>query len=503
MRMILLLAGALSAFAAIQDPVQVDGGQIAGIAGSDPKVRIYKGIPYAAPPIGDLRWRAPKPVSAWQRVRKTDRFGPSCVQKIVEERKPWTYEFMTHTAVSEDCLYLNIWTAAANPADKRPVLVWIYGGGLSEGSGAAPAYDGEALARKGLVVVNMNYRVNIFGFFSHPELSSESGRNASGNYGYLDQLAALQWVQRNIAAFGGDPAQVTIAGQSAGAGSVHALTASPLAKGLFVRAIAESGSRVGRSMRKLSDGETDGVRFAKLRGAGSLRDLRAISADSLFNTTDGDQFRWGAVVDGWFLPADIDTVFAQGKQNDVPVLTGSNADEGSSVPMYGKIPAAEWEKQAKDRYGERAAEFLNLYPPEPDAQKNSARHDYLVSTYIWAVNRGKTARTPLYTYYWTHPEPGPDRDVYGAFHTSEVPYVFAALSTHRPWDANDRKIAETMSSYWVNFVKTGNPNGAGLPKWPAFDPASHTVMELGDAFAPRQIAAAPNFKFFTDYYRSR
>src|SRR5580692_9216687 len=262
------LLAAISAAGAIQQPVKIEGGLVSGVPGTDPSMTAFKGIPFAAPPVGDLRWRAPQPVVPWQGVRRTDKFSASCIQNVVAERKPWTYEFMTHGDISEDCLYLNVWTAAKSAAEQRPMFVYLYGGGFSEGSGAVPVYDGEGLARKGLVVVTINYRTGVLGFLAHPELTSESDHRASGNYGLLDQLAALQWVHDNIARFGGDPTRVTVAGQSAGGMSVHDLTASPLAKGLFQRAIVESGgSNIDRTgpgtARTLAQAEDDGRKFAE------------------------------------------------------------------------------------------------------------------------------------------------------------------------------------------------------------------------------------------------
>src|SRR5579862_360375 len=277
---------AIPSAAAIPQPVKVKTGLVAGAAASDASITVFKGIPYAAPPVGDLRWRAPRAAAAWQGVRKADQFSASCVQNIVTERKPWTFEFMAHGEISEDCLYLNIWTPAKSGAEKRPVLLWMYGGGNVEGSASVPVYDGESLAKKGLVVVTINYRLGVFGFFTHPELSKEA--DTSGNYGILDQVAALKWVHDNIAAFGGDPARVTIAGQSAGAGDAHTLVASPMAKGLFAGAIEESGSNIAAAVRTLDEQEKDGVRFAEAKGAHSLADLRAISWKDLMTPVTGD-----------------------------------------------------------------------------------------------------------------------------------------------------------------------------------------------------------------------
>jgi para-nitrobenzyl esterase len=292
----------------------------------------FKGIPFAAAPVGDLRWRAPKPVLAWQGVRRADKFSASCVQSVVAERKPWTYEFMTHGEISEDCLYLNVWTAAKSDVEKRPVFVYLYGGGFAEGSAAVPVYDGEGLAKKGLVVVTLNYRVGVLGFLAHPELTRESGYQASGNYGLLDQIAALRWVHENIDGFAGDADRVTIAGQSAGGMSVHDLTSCPLAKGLFQRAIVESGgSSVGGGginlgPRALAAAEVDGQTFAKSKGAGSLAELRALSWQRLMAPVPPEapgiggawpRLRFAPIVDGYSLPAPFLDIIAQGKQNDV------------------------------------------------------------------------------------------------------------------------------------------------------------------------------------------
>ncbi len=481
---LLALPGSLTG--TISGTVSVTGGEVLGVPGRNASVMAYKGIPFAAPPVGELRWRAPQPVAPWKGVKAADRFGSSCIQRIVNESKPWTYEFMTHNQISEDCLYLNVWSAAKQPGAPVPVFVYIYGGALNEGSGAVPAYDGEGLAMKGLVVVTFNYRVALAGFFAHPELTKESGHNSSGNYGLLDQVAALNWVKANIAKFGGDPAQVTIAGQSAGASSVNALTASPLAKGLFVRAIAESGLSVagkGQGAPGLEAAEATGIAFAKAKGAMSLADLRAMPWEQLTQPVQG----WRGVrliVDGWFLPMQVAETFAQGKQNDVVTMTGWNRDEGGATPNPA-VTSAQFQAQARKRYGDKAAEFLKLYPAESDqqaaaAQNDSSRDRQRVSAYLWARERAKTAKTRAYTYYWDHAMPGPDAGVYGAFHSSEVPYVLNTLYTsQRPFTDADRSVAEEVSSYWANFAKTGDPNGKGLPVWAPVGEKAET-MEIGD-----------------------
>jgi len=301
----------LGAGAALDQPVRTESGLVSGVPSSDGAVVSFKGIPYAAPPVGERRWQAPKKAASWQGVRKAEEFGASPIQNIVREMPPWTYEFLTHNEVSEDCLYLNVWTPAKSAKDRLPVYVYIYGGAFQSGSGQVPVYDGEGLARKGVLVVTFNYRVGVLGFLAHPELTKESGYNASGNYGLLDQLAALRWVHENIAAFGGDPDRATIGGQSAGSMAVHFLTASPLAKGLFHRAIAESGgSGIGASgggpmirMRTLADAEADGAKFATSKGASSLRELRSLSWQKIYELESGAPgMRFRSIVDGYFLP---------------------------------------------------------------------------------------------------------------------------------------------------------------------------------------------------------
>jgi para-nitrobenzyl esterase len=399
---------------------------------------------------------------------------------------------------SEDCLFLNVWTAAKAAGDKRPVLVWFHPGGYNTGSGSQPGFDGEALARKGLIVVTVNYRLGVFGFFAHPELTKESDRHASGNYGLMDHIAALQWVQKNIAAFGGDPRRVTIDGDSAGAMSVGELMASPLAKGLFQRAISESGSYIGLSvnpMRKLADAEQAGQKSAESMGAATLADLRARPAEEIQGKL---RAAGNVIVDGWFLPENPATLFAEGKQNDVPLLVGSNKDEGTFFVQNTTMDR--YLEQAHRRYGELADTFFKLYPAGSDeeatqSQLEAFRDELGFVMRKWAQMETKTGKSKAYLYYFTHEPPtapGTPRGGRGsgATHGAEAQYVFENLLGNRPWTDLDRQLADSISSYWANFAATGDPNGKGLPRWPAYDEKkSDRPMALGDKI---EAGPAPN-----------
>jgi para-nitrobenzyl esterase len=379
-------------------------------------------------------------------------------------------------------------------------MVYIPGGAFTGGSGNCPVYNGVNLAKKGIVVVTVNYRVGVLGFLAHQELAKESEHNSSGNYGLLDQVAALEWVKNNIAAFGGDPARVTIMGQSAGAMSVHYLTASPLAKRLFVRAIAQSGSyaQVGPG-ESLPSAEQTGARFAKAKGAASLAALRAMPVADVTAPTK-EEFHFVPIVDGWFLPKSVDAIFAAGEQNDVATLTGFVTDEGSFNDDYGKVPGEEFQKRVRQQGGAQAGGILQLYPASTHAeaaesQKAFARDMSMVSMYLWARNRGKTGRSNVYTYLFTHPQPGATKERYQTFHSSELPYIFDNLKqTPRPWTADDAKIAESMSDYWTNFIATGDPNGRGLTAWQIFRETPAETMELGDRMGPRPITSRAKFE---------
>jgi para-nitrobenzyl esterase len=464
--------------------VNTDAGKVSGTASSDNSVHIFKGIPFAAPPVGELRWKAPQAVTPWRGVKECTEFAKSPIQGKPNEFGVYTREFLIKDEpLSEDCLYLNVWTGANSPAEKRPVMVWIYGGGFVSGGTNVPIYDGEALAKKGIILVSVPYRVGILGFLAHPELTKESPNHASGNYGLMDILAALKWVKNNIAAFGGDPANVTIAGQSAGSMAVNDLVASPLGKGLFNKAIAESGANFLEGPfggTTLKQAETAGLQTAQKLGATSLADLRKLPAEALLQ-----QFGGRPIIDGYVLPQSVAAIFAANKENAVPVLTGWNADDA----FIGQLKsAADYKADAEKKYGAKAPEFLKLFPAATDAeaarsQINISRDQtFGIQNYTWAKVQSAKGKAKVYLYRFTRRLPATqDFKKYGAFHTGEVAYVFNNLKyLNRPFEPVDHQLAETMSSYWVNFVKTDNPNGTGLPLWPAFNTSTNQVMYLGE-----------------------
>ena len=502
--------------AQITGPVKVSGGSVQGVPGKVSPMTVFKGIPYAAPPVGDLRWRAPQPVVAWNGVRKADKFGASCIQREVYQRKPWTWEFMAHNDMSEDCLFLNIWTPAKSSSEKLPIYVFLHGGGNVEGSGSVPVYDGEGMAKKGIIVITPNYRLGILGTLVHPELTAEAPYHASGNYSDLDIIAALKWIKENIAQFGGDPDKVTIGGQSAGSGHVFNMTVTPLAKGLFRGAINESGVNgsviTPTPTTSLAEAEKAGVAFATAKGVKSIAELRQLSwqeiTEPLAAGTNIPQAR--NVIDGYFFPLSPHDTFAQGKQNDVPNIIGYNKNDNTGPAPHPDVTLADFKKQADSRYGNMCDEFMKLYPASTDEEAKLA---YTESTwdstrsgpYFFSVWRGKTAKTKVYTYFWDHALPGPDADKFGAFHTSEVPYVLNSLAytKDRQITDTDRKIADTMSSYWVNFVKTGDPNGAGLAHWPSTSEAPGMTMELGDKYVPIPTTGdQAKHQFFEKYWNT-
>ena len=461
--------------------VNTQYGDVAGHSTADGAITIFRGIPFARPPVDSLRWRAPQPPDAWEGVKVCTTFAASPVQRSPEPFSMWSEEFLIpKQPIGEDCLYLNVW--AQKEATQQPVLVWIYGGGFNSGGSAVPIYDGEAMAREGVVFVSINYRVGAFGFLAHPELTAESPYGASGNYGLLDQVAALSWVQDNIAAFGGDPNRITIAGQSAGAASVNALIASPLAEGLFQRAIAESGGLLSREIADLAAAEEAGLRFADSLGVAGLEAMRALSAEKI-QTTNAGPMR--PIVDGYLLPLPVAELLGPDHRHDVELLTGWNENEG--LILEAMADAAGYRSRILDRYGERADEYLDYYPATNDSiarrsQEDAARDALFgVQNYGWANLHAVYSDRPVYLYRFTRRVPGEGRYAdYGAFHTGEVPYAYGNLDrVDRPWTTTDRQLAKEMLSYWVNFVKHGNPNAVGLPRWPAYSAALKEVMLLG------------------------
>ena len=450
-------------------------------------VTAWLGLPYAAPPVGANRWRAPQPASAWTGVRAADHFAANCQQNLSGGLGPWTSEYEPHGAVSEDCLYLNIWAPPVH-SKPLPVMVWIHGGAFTAGSGSVSIYNGSALAQDGIIVVTINYRVGVYGFLASPDLTREAG--TSGNYGLLDQIAALQWVHDNIAAFGGDPAHVTIAGQSAGAASIHDLMISPLAKGLFQQAIAESGSGLNPGPGDFATAEYHGTALATAAGVTGLDALRQLTPEALAaaaakSKADGVSQSFAPVIDGRVLPSASEIA-------DVPVLTGMTANEDSYMSFFapGIITPEAYTAEVNNRFGALAADILRLYPAATTAASRDAlqRDGELAGMDGWATTYGLHAHAPVFAYLWTHAEPGPEAARYGAFHSSEISYVFRTFAaSDRPYSDADHALSDTISHYWVNFVKTGDPNATGLPSWPAYTPAQPVIEEIGDRPGARPI----------------
>ena len=421
--------------------------------------------------------------------------------------------------MSEDCLYLNIWTAAA-PEDRAPVLVWIHGGGLAIGNGADITYDGTRLARRGVVLVTINYRLGAFGYLAHPLLSAESEHGASGNYGTLDQVAALRWIQRNIAAFGGDPSRVTIFGESAGSWSVNHLMATPLARGLFHGAIGESGGGFGSRGRAESKEEIEsaGERFVEaLLGEGvtpSLDALRAASAEAV-QAVAPELVRSTATVDGWVFPDTVYNIFAAGAQHDVPVIVGSNADEMSILGgAAGAETLEQYHESIRDEYGEHAAAFLEAFPAATDEEARQARMaSGTDATFGWEMRTWarmmETVSSPAYLYFFSRVPPAPDAERYGAYHTAEIAYVFDnfGVSPHpyanRDYTDTDRRLSDILASYWVNMAATGNPNAEGLPEWPAYDSGADAALHIGDTIAVERGIRKDRLDFFDRYYAAQ
>ena len=484
------------------DRVKTANGTVESTVPPRDGVRSFKGIPFAQPPVGELRWREPQPVKSWPGVRNADKFGPACMQRLSPGADYW----LRGDGMSEDCLYLNVWTPAKTGREKLPVLVYIFGGGFQNGDGSEPRYDGESMARHGIVAVSLNYRTNIFGFFVHPDLTKESPHKASGNYGLLDQVAALRWVQQNIAAFGGDPKRVTIAGESAGSISVSALMASPLSKDLMAGAICESGAAIASlPPRPLAESEQNGVKFAAAAGADSLAALRAMSAQQLQEAAAKAQgIRFSTAMDGYFLAKTLTETALAGEQARIPLLAGTNTEEMSPrAVLAGGEPTPETLAAAISKfYGDKAEPVLKAYAATTtDEVYEAAMH--LASarfisygTWKWTELHMQTSGKPVYRYLYARvrpaylgmpgqPPPTPPAPAQGATpqppaprgasHSAEIQYAMGNLDLDKryAWEPADYDVSKTMQAYFVNFIKTGKPDGPGLPPWPAYRPETN------------------------------
>ncbi len=468
--------------------VRVEQGDLRGT--TQDGITRFLNIPYAAAPVGDLRWQAPRPASGWEGERDASAFGPVCAQGSMPS--PDGSGRPAPPEMSEDCLSLNIW-APQDQEGPLPVMVWIHGGGFMFGSGREPQYDGAALARKGVVLVTLNYRLGALGFMAHPELTEEAPYHASGNYGILDQIAALEWVKANIAQFGGDPANVTLFGESAGSTSISILQASPLAKGLFAKVIGEStsqfdpaGGLIGK--KDMRQAERYGAEFAESLGADSLADLRALTPEQIFSKP---AFFWPTERDGYVLPEIVYAIFAEGKQSDVPTLVGSNSDEGATIPM-------EWVK----RDASNAPAYDSIYGETENPLRQSATDAVQWQMRSWADLQARTGTAPSWLYWFD--QAWPDRPELGAFHGGEIVYVFNNLDAEPvDWTDADRELADLMSSYWVNFARSGDPNGEGLPQWPRYSPANPELMLLSPAPEAIDTPRVEAQEFLDGYFAGR
>lgn len=487
------------------DRVKIANGTIESTLPPQNGVRSFKGIPFGQPPVGDLRWREPQPVKGWKGVRTANQFGPRCMQRTTPNADYW----FRSNGMSEDCLYLNVWTPAKSGNEKLPVLFYVFGGGFQNGDGSEPRYDGENMARKGMVAVSINYRTNIFGFFVHPELTKESPHHAAGNYGLLDQVAALRWVQQNIAAFGGDPKRITIAGESAGSISVSALMASPLSRDMIAGAIGESGAMLSSlPPQPLAEAEQNGVKFAAGAGADTLAALRAMSAEQIQEAAAKARgVRFSTALDGYFLPKPLLEIYEAGEQAKVPLLAGSNTQEMAARMVLGESdPTPESLANAVRKfYGDKADDVVKAYAAttkdevyEAATQLASARF-IASSTWKWTELQAKTGGKPVFRYLYARPRPAylgmpgqppppanagpPAAGPRGAVHSAEIQYAMGNLDLDKryAWEPADAEVSKTMQAYFVNFVKTGNPNGAGLPEWPAYGPGNGYQRMLIDA----------------------
>ncbi|HEY0763592.1 MAG TPA: carboxylesterase/lipase family protein [Pyrinomonadaceae bacterium] len=490
---LIILIAAITTQAA--DVVQTANGSVEGRGVQPSGVRIFRGIPFAQPPTGDLRWREPQPAKNWKGVRQAVDFGPRCMQARIFDDM-----IFRSNGVSEDCLYLNVWTPAKSNRERLPVLVYFYGGGFVSGDGSEPRYDGESMAAKGIVVVTVNYRLGVFGFMAHPELTKESTHGASGNYGFLDQNAALQWVQTNIANFGGDPKGVTIAGESAGSISVSAHMASPLSKNLIAGAIGESGAITGTlSAVPRAKAEEQGSKFGAGLGALTIAAMRAISSQQILDAASAGGWasigRFPLTIDGYFLTDEPVTIFASGKQARVPLLVGWNSEEVGFGALLGPAkPTLENYKNTLGKlYSMRADEVFRLYPATNNEEVMQAATDLAsdrfisYSTWKWADMHAKTGGASVYRYLYARPRPamktGNAPPARGAAHSAEIEYALGNLGLNDvyAWTPDDHKVSTVMQNYFANFIKKGNPNGAGLPEWPVITAGQFMKLDVNSS----------------------
>jgi para-nitrobenzyl esterase len=492
----------------------VTGGRVSGVVVDT--IASFKGIPFAFPPMGALRWKAPQPVAPWTGVRSATEFAPSCMQDLTFAKL-----FGAPPATSEDCLYLNVWTPAKTPIDALPVMVWIYGGAFVGGQTSIPAYDGTRLAERGVVVVSIAYRLGAFGFLAHPQLSAESGKG-SGNYGLQDQIAALRWVKDNIARFGGDPNRVTIFGESAGGISVSMLAASPAARGLFHRAISQSGGNFGpprfaneggATVPPLVVAEQTGRNFIAKLGASDIKAARELPAEKIQAAVGpGLQGSFWPVFDGDVLPGDQYELYQAKRFNDTPVLIGTNSDEGALFVPPG-VTAAAFEKLIRSGYGARADAVLAAYPHATASEAARAAKDifrdavFAWHTWAWAQLQSRHGAGKAYVYYFDHRTP---QSPNGAGHAAEIPYVFRNLGRGSgpaalagPPRTEDTAMSDLMSRYWVNFARNGDPNGPGLPQWPVFSAGAQVAMHFDARPAARPVPNMTQIKALDDYFAWR
>jgi para-nitrobenzyl esterase len=515
-------------------PVTISHGKVSGVFDDTTSVHSYKGIPFAAPPVGDLRWRAPQPVEPWSGVREAVRFGPRAMQLPLFG----DMNFRSN-GVSEDCLYLNVWTPDPSPGARLPVLVYFYGGGFLAGDGSEPRYVGAQMARRGIVAVTVNYRLNVFGFLAHPELSAESPYHGSGNYGFLDQHAALLWVRDNITAFGGDPNRVTIAGESAGSISAHAQMLSPLSRDLIAGVIGSSGGIEALPPYPLDEVEQRWVDFAKSVGAASIADLRALPAETLLEAIQGMGARdFSGTIDGCFFPKLPAEMVAAGEHARVPLMVGWNSQESSYRAVLGeqKPTPANYARAIRAHYGDHADEVLTLYPGATVQQVVQSATDLagdrfiVYSTWTWA-DQHRRSGCPVFRYYYAHPRPpmvpemgdavaglagGVIRDpeqaakeqsvppATGAVHSADIEYAMGNLATNQVygWTPLDEQISQLMQGYYANFIKTGDPNAPGLPAWPRADQGAEMAYLVWDDQPHVEVDRhRERYRFLDRFYR--